>query len=104
MLPARLYPLVPGGQPARPGRSTRSNRGSRNGDGVHLPGRRAAGFGLQDKVMRLKVGGAIAAGGSRNGGQETALAAMHLWFHVNDMLPVGIKAPVTQWGPTSSGG
>jgi multimeric flavodoxin WrbA len=65
---------------------------------------RVAGFGLRDKPLRLKVGGAIAAGGSRNGGQETTQIALNAWFHFNDMLPVGITAPVTQWGPTSSGG
>jgi multimeric flavodoxin WrbA len=65
---------------------------------------RVAGFGLQEKKLRLKVGGAIAAGGSRNGGQETTQIAIHAWFHSNDMLPIGITAPVTQWGPTSSGG
>jgi multimeric flavodoxin WrbA len=65
---------------------------------------RVAGFGLREKKLRLKVGGAIAAGGSRNGGQETTQIAINAWFHSNDMLPVGITAPVTQWGPTSSGG
>jgi multimeric flavodoxin WrbA len=65
---------------------------------------RVAGFGLREKKLRLKVGGAIAAGGNRNGGQETTQIAINAWFHTNDMLPVGITAPVTQWGPTSSGG
>jgi multimeric flavodoxin WrbA len=65
---------------------------------------RVTGLGIREKRLRLKVGGAIAAGGSRNGGQETTLQALHLWFHINDMLPVGITAPVTQWGVTSSGG
>jgi multimeric flavodoxin WrbA len=65
---------------------------------------RVAGFGLTEKQLRWKVGGAIAAGGSRNGGQETTQIAIHAWFHSNDMIPVGITAPVTQWGPTSSGG
>jgi multimeric flavodoxin WrbA len=65
---------------------------------------RVAGLGLAEKRLRLKVGGAIAAGGSRNGGQETTLQALHLWFHINDMIPIGITAPVTQWGVTSSGG
>jgi multimeric flavodoxin WrbA len=60
--------------------------------------------GIREKKLRLKIGGAIAAGGSRNGGQETTLQALHLWFHINDMLPIGITAPVTQWGVTSSGG
>jgi hypothetical protein len=65
---------------------------------------RVAGLGLREKRLALKVGGAIAAGGSRNGGQETTQIAIHAWFHANDMIPVGITAPVTQWGPTSSGG
>ena len=65
---------------------------------------RVAGFGLREKKLRWKVGGAIAAGGSRNGGQETTAIAMNAWFHSNDMIPIGITAPVTQWGPTSSGG
>jgi multimeric flavodoxin WrbA len=65
---------------------------------------RVAGFGLREKKLRFKVGGAIAAGGSRNGGQETTQIAIHSWFHSNEMIPVGITAPVTQWGPTSSGG
>ena len=56
------------------------------------------------RLTCLKVGGAIAAGGSRNGGQETTAITMHAWFHSNDMIPIGITAPVTQWGPTSSGG
>lgn len=65
---------------------------------------RVAGLGIREKRLALKVGGAIAAGGSRNGGQETTQVAIHAWFHANDMIPVGITAPVTQWGPTSSGG
>ena len=65
---------------------------------------RIAGLGLREKRLRMKVGGAIAAGGSRNGGQETTLMAIHSWFFSNDMIPVGITAPVTQWGVTSSGG
>lgn len=65
---------------------------------------RIAGLGLREKRLRLKVGGAIAAGGSRNGGQETTLMAIHSWFFSNDMIPIGITAPCTQWGVTSSGG
>jgi multimeric flavodoxin WrbA len=61
---------------------------------------RVEGLGVTSKRLRLKVGGAIAVGASRNGGQETALAAINLWFHINDMLPVGITAPVSQWGMT----
>jgi multimeric flavodoxin WrbA len=61
---------------------------------------RVEGLGVTEKRLRLKVGGAIAVGASRNGGQETTLAALNLWFHVNEMLPVGITAPVSQWGMT----
>lgn len=65
---------------------------------------RVQGLGLREKKLRLKVGGSIAVGASRNGGQETTMAAINLWFHVNDMLPVGITAPVTQWGATGQAG
>ncbi|HKP99778.1 MAG TPA: flavodoxin family protein [Actinomycetes bacterium] len=61
---------------------------------------RVQGLGVGEKRLRLKVGGAIATGASRNGGQETTLLAVNLWFHVCDMLPVGITAPVSQWGAT----
>jgi len=61
---------------------------------------RVQGLGVAEKRLRLKVGGAIATGASRNGGQETALLAINLWFHICDMLPVGITAPVSQWGAT----
>jgi multimeric flavodoxin WrbA len=65
---------------------------------------RVQGFGIREKRLRLKVGGAMATGGSRNGGQESVLAAIHLWCHINDMIPVGITAPVTQWGVTANTG
>jgi multimeric flavodoxin WrbA len=61
---------------------------------------RVQGLGVGEKRLRLKVGGSIATGASRNGGQETALLAINLWFHICDMLPVGITAPVSQWGAT----
>jgi multimeric flavodoxin WrbA len=41
-------------------------------------------FGLKDKV-----GGAIAVGGNRNGGQETTLQALHHFFLIHDMVVVG---------------
>jgi multimeric flavodoxin WrbA len=65
---------------------------------------RVEGFGVHEKKLRLKTGGAIAAGGSRNGGQETTLIAINLWYHINDMIPVGITAPVSQWGATANTG
>jgi multimeric flavodoxin WrbA len=61
---------------------------------------RVQGLGVGEKRLRLKVGGSIATGASRNGGQETTLLAVNLWFHICDMLPVGITAPVSQWGAT----
>lgn len=61
---------------------------------------RVEGFGIIEKKLRLKVGGALATGGSRNGGQEMALATLNLWFHINDMIPIGMASPVTQWGVT----
>ena len=65
---------------------------------------RVQGLGIREKKLRLKVGGAIATGGSRNGGQESTLSAIHLWYHILDMIPVGITAPVSQWGPTGNAG
>lgn len=65
---------------------------------------RVQGLGITEKKLRLKVGGAIATGGSRNGGQESTLAAIHLWYHILDMLPVGITAPVSQSGVTGNAG
>jgi multimeric flavodoxin WrbA len=37
-----------------------------------------------------KVGGAIAVGGNRNGGQETTILAIHHYFFIHDMIPVGV--------------
>jgi multimeric flavodoxin WrbA len=65
---------------------------------------RVEGFGVSEKKLRLKIGGVITTAGSRNGGQETAAIGIHLWMHVNDMLPVGITTPVTQWGVAGNTG
>jgi multimeric flavodoxin WrbA len=65
---------------------------------------RVQGFGVHQKRLRLKIGGAIACGAGKNGGQETTLIAMNLWFHINDMLPVGITSPASQWGMTAQTG
>jgi multimeric flavodoxin WrbA len=59
---------------------------------------RLQGFGVEEKRMRLKVGGAIAVGAGRNCGLESTLASLHLWFHINDMLPVGVTTPAPSWG------
>lgn len=39
--------------------------------------------------LRNTVGGAIAIGGNRNGGQETTLQAIHHFFLIHDMIVVG---------------
>ncbi len=43
-------------------------------------------------LLKGKVGGAIAVGGSRNGGQEFTIQAIHSWMHIHGMLVVGDKA------------
>ena len=40
-------------------------------------------------ALKDKVGGAIAVGGNRNGGQETTLQAIHHFFFIHDMVVVG---------------
>lgn len=40
-------------------------------------------------LLKGKVGGAIATGGSRNGGQEFTINAIHAWMHIHGMLVVG---------------
>lgn len=40
-------------------------------------------------LLKGKVGGAIAIGGSRNGGQEFTVQAIHSWMHIHGMLVVG---------------
>lgn len=65
---------------------------------------RTQGFGSAEKPLRLKVGGAIATGQGRNGGLESTLQALHLWMHINDMLPVGITTPSGQLGVTAQSG
>jgi len=45
---------------------------------------RRQGFKLKDKV-----GCALTVGGSRNGGQEKAIDAIHAWMHIQGMIVVG---------------
>ena len=40
-------------------------------------------------LLSGKVGGAIAVGGSRNGGQEKTIQAIHDWMHIHGMIVVG---------------
>lgn len=43
-------------------------------------------------LLKGKVGAAIAVGGSRNGGQEFTIQAIHAWMHIHGMLVVGDRA------------
>ncbi len=40
-------------------------------------------------LLKGKVGGAISVGGSRNGGQEFTIQAIHSWMHIHGMIVVG---------------
>ncbi len=43
-------------------------------------------------LLKGKVGGAIAIGGSRNGGQEFTIQAIHSWMHIHGMIVIGDKS------------
>ena len=75
-----------------------------SGQLTYLVMERIEGLGVAEKSLALKVGGVITTAGSRNGGQETAAIGVNAWFHINDMLPVGITSPVAQWGATGNTG
>jgi multimeric flavodoxin WrbA len=51
--------------------------------------------------FRYKVGGAIAVGGTRNGGQERAIGAIHGFYHTQGMTIIngglGVYAGVSVW-------
>lgn len=51
-----------------------------------------------DFKLKDKVGGAISVGASRNGGQETTIAAIHQFFFIQDMVVVGDGAPLGHYG------
>ena len=40
-------------------------------------------------LLKGKVGGAMAVGGSRNGGQEFTIQTIHSWMHIHGMVVVG---------------
>lgn len=48
--------------------------------------------------LRNKVGGAIAVGGSRNGGQEFVVKTLLNWFTLHGMIIVGDDAPTAHFG------
>jgi multimeric flavodoxin WrbA len=43
-------------------------------------------------MLKGKVGGGMAVGGSRNGGQEFTIQAIHFWMHIHGMVVVGDAA------------
>jgi multimeric flavodoxin WrbA len=56
-----------------------------------------------DFKLNNKVGGAISTGGSRNGGQETTIAAIHEFLLIQDAIIVGDGAPMAHYGGTGVG-
>lgn len=56
-----------------------------------------------DFKLKNKVGGAIAVGASRNGGQETTCSAIHDFFLIHDAIVVGDGAPLAHYGGTGFG-
>jgi len=54
--------------------------------------------------LRNKVGGALAVGGSRNGGQETTIGTIHDFLLIHDAIVVGDGAPMAHYGGTGVGG
>ncbi len=54
---------------------------------------RTGGFALQNRL-----GGVIAVGGSRNGGQEITIQAIHAAFLIHDMVVVGDGADASHFG------
>lgn len=58
-----------------------------------------ADFKLKDKVC-----GAIAVGASRNGGQETTIAAIHGFLLIHDAIVVGDGSPLAHYGGTGAAG
>lgn len=57
-----------------------------------------------DFKLRDKVCGAIAVGGSRNGGQETTITAIHEFLLIQDCIVVGDGSPLAHFGGTGFGG
>ena len=56
-----------------------------------------------DFKLKNMVGGAISVGGSRNGGQETTISAIHQFMLIHDMVIVGDGAPMAHYGGTGVG-
>lgn len=54
--------------------------------------------------LRNKIGGALAVGGSRNGGQESTIGTIHDFLLIHDAIVVGDGAPMAHYGGTGVGG
>jgi len=54
--------------------------------------------------LKNKVGGAIAVGASRNGGQETTIKDIHNFMFIHSMIVVGDGDPTAHYGGTGVGG
>jgi len=54
----------------------------------------------QNWLLRNKVGGALAVGAARNGGQEFALHSIHACLFAQDMIVVGDGRPFAHMGAT----
>jgi multimeric flavodoxin WrbA len=54
--------------------------------------------------LQNKVSGAIAVGGSRNGGQESTISVIHDFLLIHDAIVVGDGAPMAHYGGTGVGG
>lgn len=57
-----------------------------------------------DFKLKDKVGGAITVGGSRNGGQETAISAIHEFLLIHEAIVVGDGSPTAHYGGTGFAG
>jgi len=53
--------------------------------------------------LKNKVGGAVAVGASRNGGQETTIQQIHNFFLIHSMIVVGDNDPTAHYGGTGVG-
>lgn len=51
-------------------------------------------------LLRNKIGASLAVGGSRNGGQEATIQAIHSAFLIHDMIVVGDGSPNSHFGGT----
>ena len=54
--------------------------------------------------LKNKIGGALAVGASRNGGQESTIATIHDFLLIHDAVIVGDGAPMAHYGGTGVGG